>query len=121
MNGRVYSRSHSTYYVATDKAKYLADNSYRDNVGLVLRVSPAEKLTVSHELDKRVNENKPYNILSNSCSTNVADVLELIGILAHDPRFQVNPQSTDEVSPKEVLLVVSRSSRLAKRVEYIKK
>jgi len=111
---KVYSRAHSTYYTTT-LDKYLSDNSYRDSIGLVLRVSESEKQKIQAELERRVAINAEYSLISNSCSTNVADVLEMIGILAHDPRYLDTP-----VSPKELLIVVSRSKRIKKRIDYPK-
>ncbi len=92
----------------------------RDVVGLVLRVSQEEKIMVRAELDKRVAAQNPYNLTDNSCSTNVAEVLESIGVLAHDPRFQMIPSSSRMVSPKELLIMVSRSSRVLERINYKK-
>ena len=109
---KVYSRAHSMYYTTTLDT-YLADNSYRDSTSLVLRVSNGEKQMMRAELERRVTSNGKYSLFSNNCSTNVADVLQMIGILAHDPRYVDTP-----VSPKELLIVVSRSKRLKKRVNY---
>lgn len=120
IDGKTYSRAHSKYSIL-ERKDYLERNlEFRDAVGLVLKVSPREKIAIKQELDKRVREQKPYNIASNSCSTNVAEVLEMAGILAHDPRFQIAPSSARMVSPKELLIVVSRSSRLIKRNNYKK-
>lgn len=100
-------------YYATTRDKYLADNSYRDSTSLLLRVSNGEKHMMRAELERRVTSHGKYSLFSNNCSTNVADVLQMIGILAHDPRYFDTP-----VSPKELLIVVSRSTRLKKRVNY---
>lgn len=97
-------------YYTTTLDKYLADNRYRDSTSLVLRVSNSEKQMMRAELERRVTSNGKYSLFSNNCSTNVADVLQMIGILAHDPRYFDTP-----VSPKELLIVVSRSKRLKKR------
>jgi hypothetical protein len=51
----------------------------------------------------------------------VADVLESIGILAHDPRFFFAPSSTGGVAPKELLIFVLRSRRVVKTKEHLKK
>jgi hypothetical protein len=122
IDGKTYSRAPTTYAVL-DRDNYLERNlrtMNRDVVSLILRVSQEEKLRVKAELDKKVAEQKPYSLTDNSCSTNVAEVLEKIGILAHDPRFQINPSSSRMVSPKELLIVVSRSNRLLKRTNYKK-
>jgi peptidoglycan hydrolase-like protein with peptidoglycan-binding domain len=118
IDGIVYSRAH-TKYAVLQREEYIPSNlKTRDVVGLVLRVSKAEKEKIRAELDRRVALNEPYSITANSCSTNVADVLESVGILAHDPRFQLAPSSTNSVSPKELLIVLSRSSRVIKRNNY---
>jgi hypothetical protein len=122
IDGKTYSRAH-TKYVVLKRDQYLSDNLTklkRDVVGLVLRVSQEEKLKIIAELDKRVAEQKPYSLTDNSCSTNIAEVLESVGILAHDPRFQMIPSSSRMVSPKELLIIVSRSSRVVKRNNYKK-
>ncbi|WP_334120614.1 hypothetical protein [Limnobacter sp.] len=77
-----------------------------------------EKARLKLEINKKMHEQQPYDLRTNSCSTTVAELLESIGVLAHDPRFQFVPASTDFVSPKEVLIMVSRSRRLVKRTEY---
>lgn len=112
IDNKVYSRAHSVYYTTT-LDKYLADNRYRDSTRLVLRVSNSEKQMMKSELERRVTSNGKYSLFSNNCSTNVADVLQMIGILAHDPRYFDTP-----VSPKELLIVVSRSKRLKKRINH---
>lgn len=52
--------------------------------------------------------------------TAIADVLESIGILAHDPRFIFAPVSNAGVSPKELLIVIQRSKRAVRTNEYPK-
>ncbi|PVY90291.1 hypothetical protein C8C95_1116 [Acidovorax sp. 99] len=116
----IYTRAHSQYS-SIARGKYLQNNSFiRDFTGLVLKVSSREKKIMKQEFERRIAEQKPYDIISNSCSTNVAEVLESIGVLAHDPRFQVNPISSNGVTPKELLIVVSRSNRLIERINYSK-
>lgn len=119
VDGVIYSRAHSKYARIDDGNSYRASNKkIRDFEGLFLRVSEKEKARIKDELERRVKIDAPYSIITNSCSTNIADVLEGIGILAHDPRFKINPASTDLVTPKEVLIVVSRSKRMVKRKQY---
>lgn len=135
----VYSRAHNNY-VTTTKNAYLhggpvqrADgphpargNGWRDNVGLVLWMSPRERDIVKEELERRVAKDREfrrshphdttYSVFSNSCASNVADVLELVGILAHDPRWLPFP-----VTPAELLSVLEKSNRLVKKNYYPKK
>lgn len=110
----VYSRAHPRYFTTT-YADYVRRNSFRDSIGLVLWLSSREKQIIQAELERRVKKNEPYNIFDNSCSTNVADVLELVGILAHDPRYLPTP-----VTPAELLNVLSKSNRLVKRIPHPK-
>lgn len=108
-------------YDVRPKAIYLHSNDFRDSVGVVLRVSNLEKAKMRKELERRKSIGRAYDVLSNSCSTNVADVLESIGIQAHDPRFSFDPDSNVGVAPKELLIVVLRSKRVAKTNHYPKK
>lgn len=129
IDGDVYSRAHSVYHKGplTD---YLKSNTRarwwdnilerwrgmnRDVVGLVIRVSRDEKIAIVRELDRRVIESAPYSLTRNSCSSNVADVLEMIGILAHDPRYFATP-----VSPAELLRALEKSDRVIERRFYAK-
>jgi len=121
IDGVIYTRAHSKYSrILIGKLFRDSNQKFRDFEGLVLRVSPDEKNKIKLELERRIKIDKQYDIIDNSCSTNIADVLETIGILAHDPRFQVNPESTNLVSPKEILIIVSRSKRMSKRNHYSK-
>lgn len=120
IDGQVYGMSPKGYDQRL-RSKYLEDNGYRDSIGVRLRVSQQEKENMRAELDKWRKLGTPYNLLANSCSTNIADVLESIGILAHDPRFFFAPNSTAGVSPKELLIVIKRSKRVASTHDYPKR
>lgn len=139
VDGQVYSRAHEEY-VKTDKNTYLnggviqrendsinvGGNRWRDNVGVYLSVSEREKDIVKNELERRVKVDREfkrkhptetsYSLFSNSCSSNVADVLELINILAHDPRWMPFP-----VAPAELLAIIEKSNRTVKKELYPKK
>ncbi|WP_197685558.1 hypothetical protein [Achromobacter sp. MFA1 R4] len=119
VGGTVYSRGHADYYVMP-RATYLERNSFRETVGLVLEMSAKEVAVIASELRRRVALKTPYDLVGNSCSTNVADVLEKVGVLAHDPRYQWDASRRTAVSPKEILIIVSRSSRLQRRNIYPK-
>jgi len=120
IGGYVYGMSHKGYDKRS-RTNYLAANSYRDSLGVTLRVSPDEKDKFRHELERRIKIGGPYNLVANSCSTNVADVLESIGILAHDPRFIFAPASNAGVSPKELLIVIQRSKHAVRTNTYPKR
>ncbi|WP_454725289.1 MULTISPECIES: hypothetical protein [Cupriavidus] len=113
----VYSRAHDRYYKGS-AAEYLRRNTQevnRDVAGLYLWVSPREKQIIRAELERRVAVDAKYSIFNNSCSSNVADVLELVGVMAHDPRYLPTP-----VSPAELLAVLEKSNRLVERRFYRK-
>lgn len=138
IDGVVYSRAHEEY-VKIDKRTYLyggtvtltnrsiqtGGNLWRDNIGLVLRLSTHEKNKIRQELERRVSVDRDfkkkqpnastYSVFDNSCSSNVADVLELIGILAHDPRWLPTP-----VTPAELSAILQKSKRLANKNYYPK-
>jgi hypothetical protein len=120
INGIVYGMSHNGYD-QRPKDIYLSSNAFRDSIGVVLRVSPAEREKMRLEFERRKSMDRGYNLVSNSCSTNVADVLESIGILAHDPRFFFAPASTAGVAPKELLIAIKRSKRVVRIIDYPKK
>ncbi|TFV99503.1 hypothetical protein E4K72_16340 [Oxalobacteraceae bacterium OM1] len=138
VNGTVYSRAHGEYVTASKDAYFHGGqfmtwngprqrdgNGYRDNVGIVLWLSEREERLVESELKRRVQidrefkrkhpDETTYSIFSNSCSSNVADVLELTGILAHDPRWLPFP-----TTPAEVLTALSKSNRFVRRIAYPK-
>lgn len=122
IDGKTYSQA-PTRYAVLEREQYLSSNLAtvkRDVTGLVLRVSREEKTKIKAELEKRVAAQKPYSLTENSCSTNVAEVLESVGILAHDPRFQMSPSTSRLVSPKELLIIISRSNRILRRINYQK-
>lgn len=120
IDGMVYGMSHDGYD-RRPKDVYIVRNSYRDSIGVVLRVSPAEREKMRREFERRKNLGQGYNLISNSCSTNVADVLESIGILAHDPRFFFAPASTAGVAPKELLSTIKKSKRVVRIIDYPKR
>lgn len=138
VDGTVYSRAHGKY-AKISKDKYMGGGELlpngarssgqiasRDSAGILLAVSIREKEIIKKELERRVAidedfkkknpKESTYNLANNSCSSNVADVLELIGILAHDPRFAPTP-----TSPKEMFSILERSNRKLKTIKYDKK
>ena len=115
VRGVAYNRQLDGYH-RMKSTKYIQDQaSRRDIIGLRLWVTPLEADMLQAELERRVKEGKKYRLLTNSCSTNTAQVLEHIGILAHDPRNLQTP-----VTPAELLAVVSKSNRVVERRNYPK-
>jgi hypothetical protein len=129
INGVVYSRGPNGYFKGS-LTRYLRANTreawwdpianrsrgmYRDAIGLRLKLSSGEKETILAELERRVAANTAYGILGNSCSTNVAEVLEMVGIAARDPRYLPTP-----VTPAELLRMLERSDRLVESRLYPK-
>ncbi|WP_454762530.1 hypothetical protein [Cupriavidus campinensis] len=94
-------------------SEYIRNNArIRTSVGMRLRVTAHEKQIIRQELERRVRAAIPYNMLTNSCSSNVAEVLGKIGILARDPRFPA------PITPAEVRAAISKSNRLTEQRLY---
>ena len=115
MNGIVYSRSHSTYFTTT-RDDYLNRQQFRDTIGLLLNTTPEEELILKKDLDERVKKNKPYDLFDNSCSTNVADVLENINIHVRGPW-----QFGNAIAPVDLLINLPKTGRVIQRKFYEKK
>lgn len=138
IDGILYSRAHEEY-VTMDKQTYFhggtvylvrgpiktEGNRWRDSVGLILKLTPTEKLKIRNELERRVATDRDfrqkhpnesdYSIFNNSCSSNVEDVLEMVGILAHDPRWLPTPST-----PNELERAIEKSNRLVTKIYYPK-
>jgi len=124
VNGIVYSQGPRGYDDKQSYAEYITEQrKFRHSWGYVLRVTPEEKGTIENELKKRVAEylkdsdNPKYDLLTDSCSTNVVEVLAKVGIIAHDPRgwgsFLISPAAMDTA--------LSHSKRLKERRNYAKR
>lgn len=57
-----------------------------------------------------------YSLMDNSCSSNVADVLNLVGIVAYDPRWS----AFGTVSPEDIAVGLSHSKRVKEKRFYPK-
>jgi len=111
-----YSRAPTRYFRTTHGAYIHSQrNLPRDSVGYFLRVTHAEKIKIREELEQRVIDNRPYSFMSNDCTTNVVEVLKLVGIIdAHDQRgFGI-------ASPADFTIGLTRSRRFARRMFYPK-
>ncbi|WP_341316680.1 hypothetical protein WN982_35610 [Paraburkholderia sp. IMGN_8] len=123
VDGVAYSRAHGGYDAKKTHAEYVAaQEGLRDSVGYVLRISPEEKKKIEAELKRRVaaTNGDParhgYSLLDNSCSSNVADVLNLVGIVAYDPRWP----AFGMVSPEDIAVGLSHSKRVKEKRFYPK-
>jgi hypothetical protein len=62
----------------------------------------------------RHRDGRRYSLLDDNCSSNVADVLNLVGIVAYDPR------GFGMVSPEDIAAGLSHSKRVKERRFYPK-
>lgn len=115
VRGITYNRQADGYRRQAPTAYIYREAAQRDIIGIRLWVTPMEADALQADLENRVNAGKKYDLLRNSCSTNTAQALENIGILAHDPRNIQTP-----VTPAELLSVVSKSNRVVERRLYPK-
>jgi hypothetical protein len=128
IDGIVYSRAPTQYFKGSYRDFLLGQTRERwldwdgrhrgmnrNGSGFRLWVTPGEKEAIRVELERRVKENRDYSLLTNSCSSNVAEVLAIAGIVSKDPRYFDTP-----VSPKEMFMMLGRSSRLVERRDYKK-
>ncbi|KAF7963118.1 hypothetical protein AWV80_13610 [Cupriavidus sp. UYMU48A] len=128
IDGLVYSRADKTYFTGSYRDYLLSQTRkawidangrergmHRDGTGFLLWVTPGEKAAMLAELERRVKRSAEYNLFTNSCSTNVAQVLSIAAIVSKDPRYFDTP-----VSPKEMFMMLGRSSRLVERRDYRK-
>ena len=116
IDGIAYSMGPEGYSAIFSGAEYiLKQQRFRDSAGFTLRLGREEKLTIKRELQRRVSANKPYNMIDNSCSSNVAEVLGYGNIVAYDPRYLPGL-----VTPGDLFIALGRSKRLAKKTVYEK-
>ncbi|MDR5765523.1 MULTISPECIES: DUF4105 domain-containing protein [unclassified Caballeronia] len=119
IDGIEYGRAHPGWDQDT-KEHYLYRQQVsmrRDSWGYVLRITASEKQKMLSEIKRRMAENKTYSVTDNSCSSNVAEVLEAAGIQAHDPRFAF----MDTISPADLMVGLKHSNRLVGQNVYPKK
>ncbi len=116
INDQVYGRAHSGWdqdglksYLYRQQVKM-----NRDTVGFVLRASPEQKKQLLTEIKQRKQRNTAYDLGTDSCSSNAAEVLGGIGIIAHDSRWSVI------VTPTDMAVALKRSKRLIKINSYPK-
>lgn len=114
-----YGRAHPGWDKDT-KEHYLYRQQvamHRDSWGYEIKVTSAEKQKILKEINKRMREQKDYSFFNNSCSSNIAEIFETVGIKVHDPRFEF----LDTISPADLMMGIKHSSRLARENVYPKK
>ncbi|WP_278649012.1 DUF4105 domain-containing protein [Burkholderia lata] len=119
IDGQEYGRA-PTGWDSDTKEHYLYRQQVgmqRDSWGYVLKVSTMEKQKMLNEIHKRMTVNAPYSITRNSCSSNIAEVLESAGVQAHDPRWSF----VDTISPADLMIGLKHSRRLVAEHVYPKK
>lgn len=123
VDGIAYSRAHDGYDSKKTYSQYISiQETFRDSVGYIVRVSPHEKRLIKTELMRRAAvtnrdpRNHEYSLLDNSCSSNIADVLNLVGIVAYDPRWS----AFGMVSPEDIAVGLSHSKRVKEQRLYPK-
>ncbi|WP_420996267.1 hypothetical protein ACKI2N_002690 [Cupriavidus sp. 30B13] len=109
----VYSRAHKKYMRGRWQDYLRSNRSYREVIGVEMWISPREEDIIRKELEHRVAVSSKYSIFSNSCSSNIADVLELVGIHGYDPRGLPTPST-----PAELLAMLRKSNRFIKEYKY---
>jgi len=115
IDGQVFGRAPKSWDVDT-RDHYLQRQNYRDTWGYKLLVTPLEKSKIQAFINKKISQNKGYDFLINSCSSNTAEALGAAGLIAHDPRYV-----SFTVSPLDVATGLKHSKRLTNIVTYPKK
>ena len=119
VDGVVYGRAHPGWDVDSI-LNYLnrqQTKMQRDTIGYLLHTSKDEKRIIVSEIKRRLHENKPYSLVDNNCSSNIAEVLGKAGILAHDPRWQL----PSIIAPADLMTGLRHSKRLIGIRRYPKK
>lgn len=117
IGGMVYTCVGDGYGKMSRRA-FLERNQCRDTVGVKLRLSEFEVVAI-HEAFEIRSANQALRASKRGRPwINVIDVLHSVGVLPRNARLEWDPASRGEVSPKEVLVAVSRSSRMQERNFY---
>lgn len=105
-------------YGKLSREQFLERNQCRDTVGVTLRLSAFEVGAVHDAFERMASGQSLHASKRNSPWADLVDVLHGIGVVPRSARLEWDPASRGEVSPKEVLIVVSRSPRMQKRNFY---
>ncbi|WP_373762217.1 DUF4105 domain-containing protein [Neisseria dentiae] len=119
IDGTVYGRAVSIWSV-NNKVNYLhrqQTSMRRHTWGYVLAVTKEEKDAILKEIQKQRKENKPYNLINNSCSSAMVNVFGVTDILIVDPRWSFGGM----LSPSDIMDGLNKSPRVIKRRLYPKK
>ncbi|MDN7861208.1 DUF4105 domain-containing protein [Burkholderia cepacia] len=119
IDGIVYGRAHPGWDVDNIRS-YLnrqQTKMQRDTIGYLLHSSEDEKKIIVSEIKRRRHENKPYSLVDNNCSSNIAELLGKAGILAYDPRWQL----PGIIAPADLMTGLRHSKRLIGIQRYPKK
>ncbi|WP_152608017.1 hypothetical protein [Burkholderia sp. A9] len=119
IDGIVYGRAHPGWDV-DNIASYLdrqQTKMRRDTIGYLINATESEKGIIISEIKKRRLENKHYSLADNNCSSNIAEVLGKVGILAYDPRWQL----PGIIAPADLMIGLRHSKRLIGIRRYPKK
>ena len=112
INGTVYSRTHSGWFT-TSRGDYLRrQQNFRDTVGLLLDTTWGDDDALEAELLRRISQRTKYDLHSDSCSSNVSDALDKIGI------HSKGPWQFDMVSPLDLLINLPKTGRVTNRYIY---
>lgn len=105
-------------YGRLSRELFLARNQCRDTVGVTLRLSAFEVGAVRDAFERMASEPSLKASKRNRPWADLVDVLHSIGVVPRSAKLEWEPASRGEVSPKEVLIVVSRSARMQERNFY---
>lgn len=112
LDGTVYGRAVRAWDVDT-KTHYLyrqQDKMNRNSWGYVIKVTLAEKAKIIAEAKKKAKHDKPYSIVSNSCSSAMNDLLVVGGVDdAIDPRWIFGA-----IAPRDLMRGLTESKRLVR-------
>ncbi|MDO4226404.1 DUF4105 domain-containing protein [Neisseria sp.] len=119
IDGTVYGRAVKGWDIV-HKVNYLhrqQSRMRRHTWGYILAVTKEEKNALLKEINKQNKDNKPYNLINNSCSSAMVNVFGVTNILIVDPRWSFGGM----LSPSDIMDGLNKSSRVIKRRIYPKK
>jgi RHS repeat-associated protein len=112
INGTVYSRAHSGWFVIDASTYIHRQQAFRDSIGLELNTTSKEESIMLELLNNRIKANEKYDISRNSCSSNVADALEQVGIHVY------GPWQFGGIAPVDLLINLKKTGRVSRSNWY---